>query len=38
VTWPGRPQEHIPFDTEAEAQRWIKNDSAAWVSKHPNSK
>jgi hypothetical protein len=37
VTWPGyKPQKHLSFDTEAEAQSWITKDAPAWIAKHPN--
>jgi hypothetical protein len=34
LVWPNGREQHITnFDTEAEAQAWIDNNSAAWLSK-----
>lgn len=38
VTWPdGHVEQVSGFATEAEAERWVAVDAAAWAAKHPRA-
>jgi hypothetical protein len=39
LEWPNGDREQIGdgFDTEVEAKLWVKNDSEAWLAKHPKN-
>lgn len=39
VTWPEGQAEHVNgFQSEAEADAWITNDTATWLARHPRSR